>query len=109
VIDELTKYLNGKLTSFTCPIELIGTAFQRKVWSELMKIPYGETITYKQLARRVGVPRGYQAVGQANAMNPLPVIIPCHRVIGSDGSLTGYSGGVKTKEFLLRLEGVILL
>jgi methylated-DNA-[protein]-cysteine S-methyltransferase len=109
VLDELVRYINGKLTRFTCPTDFIGTPFQKKVWGVVMQIPYGETITYKQLARRAGVPQGYQAVGQANARNPLPVVIPCHRVIGSNGSLTGYSGGVKTKEFLLRLEGVILL
>jgi O-6-methylguanine DNA methyltransferase len=109
VIDELRGYLNGKVTKFACSLLLLGTPFQKRVWNEVRKIPYGETLTYKQLAHRVGVPRGYQAVGQANALNPLPIVVPCHRVVGSDGSLTGYSTGVKTKELLLKLEGVILL
>jgi len=109
IIDELTRYLNGKLVKFRCSLDQTGTPFQIRVWSELKKIQYGTTVTFKQLARRVGVPRGYQAVGRAVASNPLPIVIPCHRVIGSDGSLTGYSAGVKTKEFLLRLEGALIL
>ena len=109
VIDQLTRYFNGKLAKFTCPVELVGTPFQTRVWRELAKIPYGTTITYKTLAKRVGAPQAFQAVGRANGANPLPIIIPCHRVLGSDGSLVGYSCGVKTKEFLLRLEGAIIL
>lgn len=108
-IDQLTRYLNGKLVQFTFPIDLIGTPFQIRVWKELSKIPYGVSITYKQLAKRVGVPKGFQAVGKANGANPLPIVIPCHRVIGSDGSLIGYASGVKTKEFLLRHEGAIIV
>ena len=108
-IDQLTRFFNGKLAKFTCPIDLIGTPFQIRVWKELAKIPYGSTITYKQLAKRVAAPHAFQAVGRANGANPLPIIIPCHRVVGSDGSLVGYSCGIKTKEFLLRLEGSIIL
>lgn len=108
-IDQINRYLNGKLVEFTFPIDLIGTPFQIRVWKELMKIPYGTTITYRQLAKRIGVPKGFQAVGRANGANPIPIVIPCHRVIGSDGSLIGYAAGVKTKEFLLRLEGAIII
>lgn len=109
VIDQLTRYFNGRLVKFTVPKDLIGTPFQIRVWEELAKIPYGSTITYKHLAKRVHAPKAFQAVGRANGANPLPIIIPCHRVIGSDGSLVGYAYGVKTKEFLLRLEGAIIL
>ena len=109
VIDQLTRYFNGRLAKFTCPIDLIGTPFQIRVWKELVKIPYGSTITFKQLAKRVMAPRASQAVGRANGMNPLPIIIPCHRVLGSGGSIVGYSCGIKTKEFLLRLDGAIIV
>jgi len=109
VIDQLTRYFNGRLAKFTCPVDLMGTPFQTRVWRELAKIPYGTTITYKHLAKRVQVPKAFQAVGRANGANPLPIIIPCHRVIGSDGSLVGYAYSVKTKEFLLRLEGAIII
>lgn len=108
-IDQINRYLNGKLVEFTFPIDLIGTPFQIRVWRELIKIPYGTTITYRQLAKRVGVPKGFQAVGRANSANPIPIVVPCHRVIGSDGSLIGYAAGVKTKEFLLRLEGALII
>jgi O-6-methylguanine DNA methyltransferase len=109
IIDQLGRYFNGKLAKFSVPLDQIGSPFQRRVWKELGKIPYGSTITYKQLARRVGVPRGFRAVGRANGSNPLPIVVPCHRVIGHDGSLGGYGSGIKTKEFLLRLEGAIIL
>ncbi len=109
VIDQFTRYFNGKLAKFTVPIDRIGTMFEVRVWKELRNISYGSTISYKQLAKRVGVPRGFQAVGGANGKNPIPIIIPCHRVIAHDGSLGGYSAGIKTKEFLLRLEGAILI
>lgn len=109
VIDQLTRYFNGKLAKFTCPIDLMGTPFQVRVWKELLRIQYGSTITYKHLAKRVQTPKATQAVGRANGANPLPIIIPCHRVLGSNGALVGYSCGVKTKEFLLRLEGAIIL
>jgi methylated-DNA-[protein]-cysteine S-methyltransferase len=108
-IDQLSRYFNGKLAKFTCSTDLIGTPFQIRVWKELLKIPYGSTITYKHLARRVFASNATQAVGRANGANPLPIIVPCHRVLGSNGALVGYSCGVKTKEFLLRLEGAIML
>lgn len=108
-IDQLNRYFNGKLVKFTCSIDLIGTPFQIRVWKELLKINYGTTVTYKHLAKRLNVPSAYQAVGRANAANPVPIIVPCHRVIGSDGSLVGYGCGIKTKEFLLRLEGAIMI
>jgi O-6-methylguanine DNA methyltransferase len=108
VIDQLTRYFNGKLAKFTCPTDLIGTPFQKRVWKELSKIAYGSTISYKQLAKRLGTSKGFQAVGRANAANPVPIIIPCHRVVGAGGSLVGYSAGIKTKEFLLKLEGAIM-
>ncbi len=109
VIEQLSRYFNGRLARFTCPIDLHGTPFQVRVWKELVKIPYGTTISYKQLARRVGTSRGFQAVGRANATNPLPIIVPCHRVLGTNGSLVGYSSGIKTKEFLLKLEGALMI
>ncbi|TLY29967.1 MAG: methylated-DNA--[protein]-cysteine S-methyltransferase [Ignavibacteria bacterium] len=109
VIDQLSRYFNGKLAKFTCPVDLLGTPFQIRVWKELSKISYGTTITYKHLAKRVAAPKASQAVGRANSANPLPIIVPCHRVLGSNGALVGYSCGVKTKEFLLRLEGAIIL
>jgi methylated-DNA-[protein]-cysteine S-methyltransferase len=109
VIDQLTRYFNGKLAKFTVAIDLHGTPFQIRVWKELQKIPYGSTISYKQLAKRLGTSRGFQAVGRANAANPVPIIIPCHRVIGTDGSLVGYTSGIKTKEFLLKLEGALMI
>jgi O-6-methylguanine DNA methyltransferase len=109
IIDQLNRYFNGKLVKFTCPIDLIGTEFQLRVWKELTKISYGSTATYKQIARRISMPDASQAVGRANGSNPLPIIIPCHRVLGAKGALVGHSCGIKTKEFLLRLEGAILL
>ncbi len=108
-IEQINRYLNGKLVEFTFPLDLKGTPFQIRVWKELIKIPYGTTISYRQLAKKVGVPKGFQAVGRANGANPVPIVVPCHRVIGSDGSLIGYAAGVKTKEFLLRLEGALIL
>ncbi len=109
IIEQLNRYFNGKLVKFSLPLDCVGSDFELRVWKELKKIPYGTTISYKQLAKRAGVPRGFQAVGKANGHNPIPIIIPCHRVIGNDGSLTGYAAGTKTKEFLLRLEGAIIL
>lgn len=108
-VSELQEYLSGKRTTFGIPLHVIGTEFQKKVWLELLKIPYGTTISYKELARRVGLPKGAQSVGRVNAANPLPLVIPCHRVIGANDNLVGYGGGIKMKEFLLRLEGALLL
>jgi methylated-DNA-[protein]-cysteine S-methyltransferase len=109
VIDQLTRYFNGKLARFTVSIDMIGTPFQIRVWKELTRISYGNTITYKHLAKRLGTSRGFQAIGRANAANPIPIIVPCHRVLGTNGSLVGYSSGVKTKEFLLKLEGALMI
>jgi methylated-DNA-[protein]-cysteine S-methyltransferase len=109
VISQLSRYFDGKLAKFTVPVDLMGTPFQVRVWKELAKIPYGTTMTYKSLAKRASAPKSIQAIGRANGANPLPIIIPCHRVVGSDGSLVGYSCGIKTKEFLLRLEGALML
>ena len=86
------------------PLDVRGTAFQQRVWRELLKIPYGETISYGELARRIGSPNGSRAVGLANGANPISIIVPCHWVIGSNGKLTGYGGGLKNKEWLLALE-----
>ena len=102
---ELEGYFAGERTAFDVPMELDGTAFQRDVWAELTRIGYGETITYGELARRVGRPKGPRAVGQANGRNPIPIIVPCHRVLASDG-IGGYGGGLKVKRTLLALEGV---
>jgi len=102
---ELEEYFAGSRTGFDVPLELDGTPFQREVWDELTRIGYGETITYGELARRVGRPRGPRAVGQANGRNPVPIIVPCHRVVAS-GGIGGYGGGLKVKRALLALEGV---
>lgn len=109
IVDELEQYFNGAAVPFKSKLDLQGTEFQRQVWSELQRVPYGTVVTYKELARRVGRPKGYQAVGRANATNPLPIVIPCHRVVGSDDDLVGYGAGIRTKEYLLRLEGALLV
>lgn len=103
-VRELDAYFTGKLREFTVKIKPAGTAFRMRCWEELKKIPYGETISYKELASRIGNPAAVRAVGGANHHNPLNIIIPCHRVIGADGSLTGYGGGLEKKKFLLKLE-----
>lgn len=105
---QLNDYFRGSLRHFTCPLDLQGTTFQRACWQALREIPYGSTCTYGELARKVGRPSAFRAVGQANHRNPVAVIVPCHRVVGSDGTLTGYGGGLEIKEKLLRLEGVAL-
>ncbi len=102
---QLEEYFSFKRKHFKVKIDLRGTEFQKKVWKELMKIPYGETISYKELALRLGNLASIRAVGRANGANPIPIIIPCHRVIGSDGNLVGYGGGLEIKEKLLELEG----
>jgi methylated-DNA-[protein]-cysteine S-methyltransferase len=105
---QLNEYFDGSLRDFTCPLDLEGTAFQRACWQALREIPYGSTCTYGELARKVGRPTAFRAVGQANHRNPVAIIVPCHRVVGSDGTLTGYGGGLEIKEKLLRLEGISL-
>jgi methylated-DNA-[protein]-cysteine S-methyltransferase len=105
VFKQLVEYFNGDRKYFNLSLEIIGTDFQRKVWNELTNIPYGETISYGELAKRMGDKNLMRAVAAANGANPIPIIIPCHRVIGADGSLTGYGGGLDVKQKLLELEG----
>jgi methylated-DNA-[protein]-cysteine S-methyltransferase len=102
---ELGEYFAGARMEFDIPMELDGTTFQKEVWQELTRIPYGETISYGELARRVGRPKGPRAVGQANGRNPIPIIVPCHRVLASNG-IGGYGGGLSMKRSLLAVEGV---
>jgi AraC family transcriptional regulator of adaptative response/methylated-DNA-[protein]-cysteine methyltransferase len=104
VEDELKEYFAGNLRSFKVPLIYPGTDFQRKVWNELRKIPYGSTISYEELARRIGIKKASRAVGTANGMNRIAIIIPCHRVVNKDGKLGGYGGGVWRKKRLLELE-----
>jgi len=104
---QLDAYFAGKRRAFDLPLAPRGTDFQRTVWMTLAGIGYGETISYAQLAQRVGKPTAMRAVGAANGRNPLPIVLPCHRVIGADGSLTGFGGGLPTKQFLLELEGAL--
>jgi methylated-DNA-[protein]-cysteine S-methyltransferase len=98
---QLGEYFAGERFEFDLPLGATGTQFQRKVWSELCRIPYGATASYGELARRVGQPGAARAVGLANGSNPLPIVVPCHRVIGADGSLTGFGGGIERKRWLL--------
>ncbi len=109
VVAELERYLAGELREFDCSLDVRGTDFQRAVWEEMQGIPYGATCTYGDIAQAIDRPRAYRAVGAASGANPLPIVVPCHRVIGRDGSLRGYGGGLALKETLLKLEGVILL
>jgi len=104
--NQLDEYFLGNRREFTCPLDLSGTEFQKRCWDALRKIPYGKTCSYADLAKDVGSPRAFRAVGQANHNNPVPIIVPCHRVIGSNGALTGYGGGLSIKEKLLELEGI---
>ena len=101
---ELLEYFAGKRKKFTVPVNAKGTAFQKAVWNVLLDIPYGETRSYKEIAKAVGNPKACRAVGGANHQNPIMILIPCHRVIGANGSLTGYAGGLSVKEKLLALE-----
>ena len=102
--DQLRAYFAGDLTDFDLPLATTGAPFQQRVWNELQKIPYGSTTSYGELARRLGNPNASRAVGAANGSNPISIIIPCHRVIGSNGNLTGYGGGIDRKKFLLEFE-----
>ena len=101
---ELDEYFEGRLKRFSIRVAFRGTSFQNTVWNELRRIPYGETISYLELANRIGNPKAVRAVGLANGANPIAIIVPCHRVIGSNGSLTGFGGGLPTKRALLELE-----
>ncbi|PHS39485.1 MAG: cysteine methyltransferase [Robiginitomaculum sp.] len=102
---EFTEYFAGTRTKFTVPIKLSGSEFQRSVWQALIDVPYGETCSYGDIANAINNPKSSRAVGGANNANPIPVIVPCHRIIGADKSMTGFGGGIPTKEFLLDLEG----
>ena len=104
VIVQLRKYFDGRLKEFSIPISPSGTKFQLDVYRQLLKIPYGQTRTYSEIAKAIGSPKAVRAVGSANSKNPLAIIIPCHRVIGRDGSLTGFAGGLEAKKALLQLE-----
>jgi methylated-DNA-[protein]-cysteine S-methyltransferase len=104
VVAQLEAYFAGELTDFELPMRMHGTEFQQRVWASLCEIPYGETISYGELARWVGNPKASRAVGLANGRNPVAIIVPCHRVIGADGSLTGYGGGLDRKVWLLEHE-----
>jgi methylated-DNA-[protein]-cysteine S-methyltransferase len=101
---QLREYFDGERTAFELTLTLLGTAFQRRVWAALRDIPYGQTVSYGQLADRIGQPSASRAVGLANGKNPVGIIVPCHRVVGADGGLTGYGGGIERKRFLLALE-----
>lgn len=105
--DQLSRYLAGVRKEFDLPLAPAGTPFQRKVWDALLQIPYGQTRSYRQIAEAADSPKGFRAVGMANNRNPIAVFIPCHRVIGADGSMVGYGGGLEIKEHLLRLEGCL--
>ena len=106
VAKQLAAYFASELREFDLPLAPHGTDFQKKVWRELCRIPYGETISYGELARRIGQPGASRAVGLANGRNPIGIIVPCHRVIGADGSMTGFGGGIPIKQFLLVHEGI---
>ncbi|HUX20173.1 MAG TPA: methylated-DNA--[protein]-cysteine S-methyltransferase [Spirochaetia bacterium] len=103
-VEEIGAYFSGERTHFNLRLSLTGTAFQLRVWEELTRIPYGETASYAEIARAVGSPKAVRAVGSANSLNPIPLIVPCHRVIGTNGRLTGYRGGVELKRRLLEHE-----
>ena len=108
-VRQIAEYFQGTREDFELPLELTGTRFQRQVWTELTVIPFGQTVSYGDLARTIGKPSAVRAVGAANGQNPVSIIVPCHRVIGSDGGLTGYGGGLERKEWLLKHEGGLLL
>ena len=103
-VDQLEAYFAGDRTDFDLSLDLVGTEFQRRVWAALLTIPYGETRSYGEIARQIGSPGAFRAVGLANGHNPIGIIVPCHRVIGSNGSLTGYGGGLDRKRALLEME-----
>jgi methylated-DNA-[protein]-cysteine S-methyltransferase len=107
IFNQLKEYFEGRRKVFDVPLDIEGTDFQKRVWNELQKIPYGKTISYKALSEKLGDVKSIRAVGKANGQNPVAIIIPCHRVIGANGSLTGYAGGLAIKEKLLHLEGAL--
>ena len=101
---QLAEYFAGRRQEFDIPLDLTGTEFQRAAWSALASVPFGETRSYRQQAEAIGRPKAVRAIGAANGKNPVPIVLPCHRIVGSDGSLTGYGGGLPVKEFLLNHE-----
>ena len=103
--DELSQYFSGARRNFSVPLQPHGTGFQLSVWSELQKVGWGETCTYREIAERLGKPKGFRAVGGAVGRNPIPIFIPCHRIVGANGALTGFSGGLDNKQILLGCEG----
>jgi methylated-DNA-[protein]-cysteine S-methyltransferase len=107
LVCQLERYFGGEAVTFDVALRPRGTAFQQRVWEALRQVPYGHTITYGELARRIGHPTAVRAVGRANGANPISILVPCHRVIGGNGSLTGYSGGLERKRKLLALEGCL--
>ena len=108
-VKQVDEYFRGTRKSFSVPLLPQGTEFQQQVWQQLLQIPFGQTTTYQQIAAALGNPKGSQAIGRANGANPIAILIPCHRVIGIDGKLTGYGGGLWRKEWLLRHEGALML
>jgi methylated-DNA-[protein]-cysteine S-methyltransferase len=104
IVKQLSEYFEGKRTQFELPLDVAGTPFQKSVWNELQRIPYGETRSYGDIAKAVGKPAASRAVGMANHNNPVAIVIPCHRVVGQNGALTGYAGGLQLKEQLLSIE-----
>jgi methylated-DNA-[protein]-cysteine S-methyltransferase len=109
IIDELDHYFTGRPMPFLVPVKTEGSDFEQRVWAAVRQIPYGQTLSYMDIASSLGNPNAVRAVGRANACNPVPILIPCHRVIGSNQKLTGYSGGIKRKEWLLKHEGTLLI
>jgi methylated-DNA-[protein]-cysteine S-methyltransferase len=107
-VTQLAEYFAGRRHAFTLKLDLQGTDFELRVWTELLNIPFGHTQTYRQIAARLGDPNAVRAVGRANGSNPVAIVVPCHRVLGSDGSLTGYAGGLARKEWLLAHEGRLI-
>ena len=103
--DELSQFFSGARRNFSVPLQPHGTGFQLSVWSELQKVGWGETFTYREIAERLGKPKGFRAVGGAVGRNPIPIFIPCHRIVGANGALTGFSGGLDNKQILLGCEG----
>ena len=108
-IRQIDEYMRGQRREFELPLGLHGTEFQRQVWRQVLGVPYGQAASYQDIADAIGNPKAVRAVGAANGKNPLPLIVPCHRIIGRDGRLVGYGGGLWRKEWLLRHEGVLLL
>jgi methylated-DNA-[protein]-cysteine S-methyltransferase len=109
VVEQLAEYFAGTRTTFTLPLHFVGTAFQQRVWQQLLTVPYGQTVSYQEIANALGNPKAVRAVGAANGQNPISIIAPCHRIIGSNGALIGYGGGLWRKEWLLKHEGGLLI